>query len=316
MCEKIILNSGDKVGPYGLIFIKERPDLPKRKQCDFICPECGKIFNCCLYNVKSGNTSKCKKCGIKSRASKRSAHLEGKTFGYLTVLKKSDRRVSNKIMWECKCVCGKHSYVNTQSLISGKIRSCGCKASEFTSQALRKDITGNIYGYLKALYPSERKDKYGRRHWWYFECLNCGSIKEVSISNVTSGTAKSCGCIRSYGEKKISEVLVSMKIPFEKEKSFDSCRNPETNTLFRFDFYLPNQKILIEYDGRQHFMSKNAGWDNENSLKETQYRDSIKSQWCEDHNIPLLRIPYTDFNLISKEYILNLFIEKGITWEL
>ena len=315
MCEKIILKRGDRIGPRGLIFIRERPDLPKRKQCDFICPECGEIFNCCLYNVRSGNTYRCRECGIKSRAFKKSAHLEGKTVGYLTVLKRSDKKVSNKIMWECECVCGKHSYVNTQGLVSGKIRSCGCKASELASQALREDITGNIYGYLKALFPSERKGKDGGHHWWYFKCLNCGSVKEIIKTNVTVGSTKSCGCIRSRGEKRVSEVLISMGIPFEKERSFDFCRNPETGALFRFDFYLPKQKVLIEYDGRQHFISKNTGWDNENSLKETQYRDNIKDQWCEDYNIPLLRIPYTDFDLISEEYFSNFFIEKGIAWE-
>ena len=59
MGEKLVYKEGDKVGPYGIIFVKERPDIPKRRQAEFICPFCNKHFTACLYNVKSGNTKKC-----------------------------------------------------------------------------------------------------------------------------------------------------------------------------------------------------------------------------------------------------------------
>jgi very-short-patch-repair endonuclease len=44
-----------------------------------------------------------------------------------------------------------------------------------------------------------------------------------------------------------------MKISFETQKSFDSCRFPSTNKLAKFDFYIKESNILIEYDGIQHF---------------------------------------------------------------
>lgn len=31
MGEKLVYKEGDKVGPYGIIFVKERPDIPKRR---------------------------------------------------------------------------------------------------------------------------------------------------------------------------------------------------------------------------------------------------------------------------------------------
>lgn len=65
-----------------------------------------------------------------------------------------------------------------------------------------------------------------------------------------------------------------------------------------------NPKLLIEYDGEQHFKPV-KGWGGEEGLKGVQLRDSIKNTYCKDHNIPLLRIPYTE-----KDHIEEIVISK------
>lgn len=35
------------------------------------------------------------------------------------------------------------------------------------------------------------------------------------------------------------------------------------------------------------------------------YRDQIKKQYCQDNNISLIEIPYTDYNILNKNYILQ-----------
>lgn len=50
-----------------------------------------------------------------------------------------------------------------------------------------------------------------------------------------------------------------MNVSFEKEKTFIDCVNPKTNFLLRFDFYLPDYNIIIEYDGEQHFKYNDTG---------------------------------------------------------
>jgi len=60
-----------------------------------------------------------------------------------------------------------------------------------------------------------------------------------------------------------------------------------------FDFYLPNENILIEYDGEQHF-KKYRFEKNENSLKERIIKDNIKDNYCRDKNINLIRINYKE----------------------
>jgi hypothetical protein len=56
-------------------------------------------------------------------------HLIGRTFGLLTVVAQSERRVSKSIMWLCRCACGSESLVRGSSPLQGTIRSCGCGIS-------------------------------------------------------------------------------------------------------------------------------------------------------------------------------------------
>ena len=297
--------TGDKVGPNNIIFIQERTDLSGRRICDFICPYCNQIFSCSLYNIKSGNTYRCKNCALKSRAEKRSYHLENQKFGFLTVLKKSDKRRNNKILWECQCCCGTITYVTTQDLVSGKSKSCGCKSSLLLREKVEEDISGKIYNYWEALYPSEKRNSYNRRPFWFFKCLNCGNIKEVNKFNVLNGLSKSCGCIKSHGEEKIAKILVKNNINFITQKTFSDCYNPKTNALLKFDFFLPDTNVLIEYDGKQHFQQINIGWGHLENLEDINYRDKIKDSWAINHSKYLIRIPYTDYDLISYDYLFH-----------
>lgn len=57
--------------------------------------------------------------------------------------------------------------------------------------------------------------------------------------------------------------------------------------------------MCIEYDGEQHFLKGCFGDTNGQVLLETQKRDNIKTQYCLDNNIKLVRIPYWEFNNIE-----------------
>ena len=56
-----------------------------------------------------------------------------------------------------------------------------------------------------------------------------------------------------------------------------------------FDFYIPNYKTAIEYDGLQHYKPIDyfGGID---SYFDTFHRDKIKDDYCKTHNINLIRI--------------------------
>ena len=61
---------------------------------------------------------------------------------------------------------------------------------------------------------------------------------------------------------------------------------------------------IIEYDGIQHFKAGTGIWDSPEKVAATQYRDEIKNKYCFNHNIPIIRIPYTHMDKITLEDLL------------
>ena len=69
---------------------------------------------------------------------------------------------------------------------------------------------------------------------------------------------------------------------------------------------------LIEYDGEQHF--EPFGYDKDLSkFISTQERDAYKNQWCKENNIRLIRIPYTEYNNLTMEYLFSFFPELSFS---
>ena len=52
--------------------------------------------------------------------------LEGQRFGRLVVIRRTEERQANCIVWECKCDCGNITRVRSGNLTGGNTQSCGC----------------------------------------------------------------------------------------------------------------------------------------------------------------------------------------------
>ena len=75
----------------------------------------------------------------------------------------------------------------------------------------------------------------------------------------------------------------------------------------RFDFYLPDKDIYIEYDGEQHFYFS-SGWNTKEKVLKTQKLDLLKNQWILDNKKKLYRISYKDIEQIND--LEDIFQEK------
>ena len=242
-------------------------------------------------HLKDGH---CKSCGCQNI----NQDIKNKKFGKLTALFPTENRKKSNgsVIWHCKCDCGNECDVDRGSLISLHTTSCGCHWRQ------GKDITNQRFGKLIALYPTKKRDF--SNIIWHCKC-DCGNECDISINKLITNNTKSCGCLKSKGEEKIGLILSQNNIKFEREKTFDSCRFLDTNRLARFDFYLPELNICIEYDGEQHFSFKqDSGWNNEENYQILKSHDNFKTQWCKEHNIPLIRIPYTKYETLCIEDLL------------
>ncbi len=136
--------------------------------------------------------------------------------------------------------------------------------------------------------------------------IHSNFIQKASDHLRGSGCPK---CNSSKGEKAICYYLDNNYITYKQQYKFDNCKYKKQ---LSFDFYIPSINLCIEYDGEQHFKPITFGGmkinESEEKFKKCQQRDKIKTQYCKDNNIELLRIPYTEFKNI--EDILVKFLSK------
>lgn len=100
--------------------------------------------------------------------------------------------------------------------------------------------------------------------------------------NLDYGLTKS----QSIFEQCISNYLIRYNYNFEVQKTFSTLKSTRGN-LLKFDFYLCDQNILIEADGNQHWNIKSK-WYQQQTIE----HDKLKTEWCLNNNIKLIRIPY------------------------
>lgn len=231
----------------------------------------------------------------------RAIDLTGQTFNHFTVLFR-DGSPHPRPYWVCLCSCGK--ILSVQGAHLGITISCGHTTSERKKQLNLKKMQSYDFGFLEVYDLDEEKNrnKKGTNFYYLCKCKNCGNPKfSIRGDSLMSGTVISCGCYKqSIGEAKIQRILQKNNINFKKEYYFNDLKNPKTKQLLRFDFAIFNKEdkleYLIEFDGKQHF--KENPFLND-TLEETQYRDTLKNQYCKNHNIKLKRIPYYDIDKIT-----------------
>lgn len=131
-------------------------------------------------------------------------------------------------------------------------------------------------------------------------CFKHGSFFQTYNHHVHSkrGCPK---CKSSKGEKTIREWLIENNIKFEEQKKFN-----ELGMRMRYDFYLPDYNLLIEFDGEQHFKPIKYFGGNK-SFEKLQRRDTIKNEYAIENRYKLLRIAHTEFNRIE-ELLLEILV--------
>ena len=228
-------------------------------------------------------------------------NLVGQRFGHLIVIKRLDK-YSKEHGWqyECLCDCGNLKPVITwhQYLMSGYPQSCGCGNTNMI------DLTNQKFGMLTALKIAPKRTK-SRGLIWECEC-ECGKSVEVPSKYLLSGECISCGSHNiSKGEFNINTILLDYDLEFIHNKSFNSCRFPDTNSRARFDFYLNQTNELIEFDGEQHLNSSKIHWNDSEHYIKLHNHDLYKNQWAWDNNIPMKRIPYSERDTLTLERIMS-----------
>ena len=291
---------GQKFGK--LTVIKETEER-KNKSIVWICKcECGQQEKFSTKELRSDGIVQCHCCGNQRKPNSNLLEdIIGKKFNSLLVLEKTEKKAGGKILYKCKCDCGKITYVNRTDLQKSHIKSCGCIRLKYKIG----DIINNKQ--IIALNGYEQHNKINHNHYYRCKCLLCG--REYDALSQTLEKSFGCGCQKSIGENNIKQILDNNNIQYIRQYIF-----PDSS--YRFDFAILNNNKevirLIEFDGQQHFEKniKNSGWNTLEHYLKTNQHDKLKNQIAISHNVPLVRIPYWERYNITLDMLMkdNIFL--------
>lgn len=197
----------------------------------------------------------------------------------------------------------KVEYKNTQTHIIIKCNSCNEEFKQMPRVHLYKIKDCSRCGPKKQLTTKLfinqaqkiHKDKYDYSKVKYkgvnrkviIGCKKCKQeYKQVTRSHLNGNDCCFCYIEISKGETFIKKYLTERNIMFEFQKRFKG------NNRRPYDFYLPNQNLVIEYHGQQHFYFVSIFHRNlEGFVKQVQ-RDKQKKDFLENYNINFLEIHY------------------------
>ena len=259
----------------------------------------------------------CQKCANEEKAKERvkskdefvrqAREVHGDRYDYSKSVYINTR---TKILIICKN-CGSEFWQTPQNHISScrpsGCPSCGVKhAADSIRTSLEVFIDkANVvhdskYGYEKVSFNT-LADKV------FIRCDKHGYFLQEACSHL-----RGCGCPfckRSIGEERVSRFLGEHDIEHIEQYRIKNENLFCENTIMVVDFYLPNQNIIIEYNGQQHYRPLDVFGGIER-FEGQQERDMSLRQYCKEHKIRLIEIPYTDYDNIETILTKELNIKK------
>ena len=150
---------------------------------------------------------------------------------------------------------------------------------EYVEKAIKRHVDKYDYSLVEYISTSKKVK---------IICPIHGIFEQNSLNHLQGAGCPMCS--ESKGEKIITHHLLKNKIKYITQHKFNDCKDKRR---LPFDFYLPELNTCIEYDGIQHFKPIEF-FGGMSALNENKKRDKIKTDYCINNGINLLRIKYTE----------------------
>lgn len=146
---------------------------------------------------------------------------KGLKIKFIEVLSTEIFNIDNKKYYKCKCDCGNEKFIQVATIKSGRIRDCGC--GEFA----RRRLIGQRFGKLVVVDATRYENAKKKNIICICKC-DCGKIKNVISSKLTSFDTISCGCIKEfnfdkYKNKTYGKITILDLIDKDKKIVFCKC---------------------------------------------------------------------------------------------
>lgn len=248
---------------------------------------CGNVYYKEPKSFLKGN--RCRKCAHKLKSMKQTKtqeefenEVKNLTEGNYTV---EGAYVNSATKVKVKHhICGRESEVRPDSFIGGS-RCISCAHESYSELYTKttakynqevKEITRNTYEVVGE-YTGVNK-KVNIQH------LTCGTTYRVTPHQFNRG--RRCPqCNLSKGEQIVGDVLTDLGVEYEQQKTFEDLGR------LSYDFYIPNKRTLVEYQGVQHYEPVEL-FGGEEQLVVQKCNDKKKREYAHRGSYNLIEIPY------------------------
>ena len=239
----------------------------------------------------------CEKCGIKARSDNqrqtteefiiRAKEVHGYTYDYSKTAYISGHT-------HITIICKIHGEFTQDPY--NHLSGTGCKRCtgvyclyDFIKEA--NIIHKNIYDYSLCIYEKSIKPV-------KIICKICGVFEQKPNSHLGGA---GCPVCLNKTEKRLYIWLKDLYPTTIKEYKVEWSRNPISGNLFRYDFMIPDIKVIIELDGMQHFKQV-RNWDTpEVAMK----KDIYKMQKATEKGYKVIRLLQQDVYKNSDEWLVE-----------
>ena len=282
------------------------PKIKKKFKLKFICLKCNNFFERSVY-THLDNNYKCPYCANKKinfkEFLKRFLKLKLQYYFYLKFnndwFKKNYKNSNTKLSLKCK-KCKNIVKISLNNLLyqNTKCKYCAqenrsIKNQKITFNTFIKKVN-EIHNYPKKIYKYNFDE-----NWWNFNFKGAYRTTRIKIpvicnkhglfyTTYSQHIIQKSGCPKckaSKGEKEIIKILSKLKINYIYQFKIE-------NYNYRYDFFIPKLKLLIEFDGIQHF--KIVNFFGKENYEKTIKNDIQKNLIAKRYGYQLLRIKYND----------------------
>lgn len=298
----------------GTVLLSKKEEIKNIDQyLKFRCGECGKEYSTTWHIFLRNDDHICNFCFKRKRArgetntnhkDTNKFHMEAQKRG-LIILDDCNIKYHSRIL--VQDTNGYRSLMAPNSIMRGSSFERFSVRNPYTIDNIR--IFAFNKGWDCIVYNQEYK---GDKIPLKFMCA-CGNDFYVDINHFVDGKyqCNECRFRQSAIAAKVELWLNQNHIVYSKEKKFDDCKNKKP---LPFDFYLDDFNACIEVDGVGHYRPVAFGGRKEEAQDIYEQRvqnDLIKTEYCKNNNIPLLRLPFwiienDDYEGLLYDFILSI----------
>lgn len=265
------------------------PYLKSGTKLNVIHNTCGHTYQVSPNAFLSGK--RCPKCNGNSANRKTTSMFSKEVYDLVgdeyTVLGEYIARDVNILMRHN--ICGREYEVEPGNfLYKSRCVECYYSSIRLAVQEVNARITeylGDDYHLVGEYVSSQKKSLLH-----HDRCDNDFYVRVDDISQKRSGCPY---CSSSRGEDYVRSSLRRLGYKFEEQVQFDGL----VDILpLSYDFLIPSNRVLIEYQGSQHYYPKTwGGMSNEDAIKRLNIQrrhDAMKRKYADDNGYRLIEIPY------------------------